>query len=250
VIAVRTLAFIAILAFPARLAFGQGGPPMITDDPGTPGKGKWEDNFAIAFEHRPGEWSLGAPAIDLNYGWGDHIQLTLQTSLAVVKQNERGAAAGVGGTEAAVKWRFLDQERNGFDVSIFPRILFNVTQSSVRRGLSESGTRFQIPFQIAKKIGGLDLDFEFGPLVSTVGRAQWLYGIVAGKELTNRTALMAELHGTSRTNFTRDALTVNIGWRHQLSENAIWIASVGHEICAPNDESPALIGYWGVQLVY
>ena len=56
----------------------QGGPPMITDDPGTPGNGHWENNLAIAFEHRPNEWSIDAPAIDLNYGWGDHIQLTLQ----------------------------------------------------------------------------------------------------------------------------------------------------------------------------
>ena len=57
---------------------------MITDDPGTPGNGHWENNFAIAFEHRPNEWSIDAPAVDLNYGWGDHIQLTLQTSLAIL----------------------------------------------------------------------------------------------------------------------------------------------------------------------
>ena len=62
----------------SRDASAQGGPPMITDDPGTPGNGHWENNLAIAFEHRPNEWSIDAPAIDLNYGWGDHIQLTLQ----------------------------------------------------------------------------------------------------------------------------------------------------------------------------
>jgi hypothetical protein len=36
-------------------AHGQGGPPMITDDPGTPGPGKFEINLAIAFERRPSE---------------------------------------------------------------------------------------------------------------------------------------------------------------------------------------------------
>ena len=55
------------------------GPPMITDDPGTPGDRKWEINLAIAFEHRPGETSFDVPGIDLNYGVGEHIQLTLQT---------------------------------------------------------------------------------------------------------------------------------------------------------------------------
>ena len=139
---------------------------MITDDPGTPGNGKWENNLAIAFEHRPNEWSIDAPGIDLNYGLGDHIQLTLQTSLAILKRSDHGAVAGIGGTEAAVKWRFLDEERNGVDMSMFPRIIFNVAQSSVRRGLSEAGTRFQIPFQLAKKFGPIDLDFEFGALVA------------------------------------------------------------------------------------
>ena len=164
---------------------------MITDDPGTPGNGHWENNLAIAFEHRPNEWLIDAPAIDLNYGWGDHIQLTLQTSCAVLKQNERGAVAGVGGTEAAVKWRFLDEERSEF-----------------------------------------------------------LYGIVGGTEISKRTTIMAELHGTSRTNFTRDRLTLNFGWRHKINEQAVWIVSLGYELRAPDDEQLALIGYCGVQFLY
>ena len=223
---------------------------MITDDPGTPGNGHWENNIAIVFEHRPNEWSIDAPAIDLNYGWGDHIQLTLQTSLAILKGSDHGAVAGIGGTEAAIKWHFLDQGRNIVDMSMFPRIIFNITPSSVRRGLSEDGTRFQIPFQVAKNFGPIDLDFEFGPLVSTVGRSEFLYGIVGGTEVSKRTTIMAELRGTSHMNFTRDTVTLNFGWRHKLNEHAIWIGSLGHELRTPGDEQLALIGYCGVQLVY
>ena len=223
---------------------------MITDDPGTPGNGHWENNFAIAFEHRPNEWSIDAPAIDLNYGWGDHIQLTLQTSLAILKRSDHGAIAGIGGSEAAVKWRFLDEKRSGFDMSMFPRIIFNVTQSSVRRGLAEEGTRFQIPFQLAKKVGPVDLDFEFGPRASSVGRSEFLYGVVGGVEVSKTTSLMAELFGTSRMNFTRDVLIVNFGWRYKINEHAIWIASLGHELRAPEDQQLAFIGYCGVQLLY
>ncbi len=222
---------------------------MITDDPGTPGNRHWENNLAIAFEHRPNEWSIDAPAIDLNYGWGDHIQLTLQTSAAILKRSDRGAIAGLGGTEAAVKWRFLDEEKSGWDMSMFPRVIFNVVQSSVRRGLAEDGTRFQIPFQLEKKVGRLDLDFEFGPLASTIGRSEFLYGVIAGTELTKTMQVMAELHGTARTNFTRDVLTVNVGWRKKLNEHCIWIASLGHEVRSAGAPL-ALIGYCGVQLVY
>ena len=190
---------------------------MITDDPGTPGNGKWENNLSIAFSHVPNEWSIDAPGIDLNYGWGDHIQLTLQGGPALLKRSDHGLVGGIGGTEAAVKWRFLEEVKSGVDVSMFPRIIFNVLHSSVRRGLAEDGTRFQIPFQAAKKLGRIDLDVEFGPLISSVGRGELIYGIVAGTEVTKTTSVMAEVHATSGMNFTRDVVTLNFGWRQNLT---------------------------------
>jgi hypothetical protein len=222
---------------------------MITDDPGTPGNGHWENNIAVAFEHRPNETSWDLPVIDLNYGVGEHIQLTLQGGPVLLKRSGHGLIGGLGGTEAAVKWRFLDEEKSGFDASMFPRVIFNITQSSVRRGLAEDGTRFQIPFQVAKTFGRFHADAEFGPLTSTIGRSEWIYGIVGGVELAKTTMLMAELHGTSRMNFTRDVLTVNVGLRHQLTEARILIASIGHELRDP-DQARSFIGYLGVQLLY
>ena len=222
---------------------------MITDDPGTPGPGKWENNLAITFEHRSTETLYEVPQIDLNYGVGEHIQLTLQTEPVLLKRNDHGPIGGLGGTEAALKWRFLDQETNGFDISMYPRVIFNVTQSSVRRGLAEDGTRFQTPFQIAKTSGRWHGDAEFGPLASSVGRSEWLYGMVGGFDVAKPTMLMAELHGTSRMDFTRDVLTVNFGLRHALTETRILIISMGHEIRSP-DQPRALIGYFGFQLVY
>jgi hypothetical protein len=222
---------------------------MITDDPGTPGNGHWENNIAIAFEHRPNEISWDLPAIDLNYGVGEHIQLTLQGGPVLLKRSGHGLLGGLGGTEAAVKWRFLDEEKSGFDASMFPRVIFNITQSSVRRGLAEHGTHFQIPFEVAKTFGRFHADAEFGPLASTLGRSEWIYGIVGGVEVAKTTMLMAELHGTSRMNFTRDVLTVNFGLRHQLTEARILIASIGHELRDP-DQARSFIGYLGVQLLY
>ncbi|HSP44419.1 MAG TPA: hypothetical protein VLO30_00355 [Chthoniobacterales bacterium] len=240
---------LAICALSAGVARGQGGPPMITDDPGTPGDRKWEINVAFAFEHRRNETSLDSPGIDLNYGVGESIQLTLQAGPVLLKRNGNGVAGGLGATEAAVKWRFLDEEKSGVDASMFPRIIFNITQSSVRRGLAEDGTRFQIPFQAAKKFGHFHADAELGPLASTIGRSEWLYGIVTGLEVSKTTMLMAELHGTSRMNFTRAALAVNVGLRQEFTDTRILIASLGHEIRDP-DQSLALIGYLGVQLLF
>ena len=222
---------------------------MITDDPGTPGNSKWENNFAITFEHRSDETGYEVPEIDLNYGVGDHIQLTLQTAPVLLKRSGHGLIGGPGGTEAAAKWRFFDEATSGFDMSMFPRVIFNIEQSSVRRGLAQDGTRFQIPFQIAKSFGRWHADAEFGPRAITVGRSEWLSGIVCGFDVAKPTMLMAELHDESRMNFTRDALTLNIGLRHEFTENYILIVSMGHELRSP-DQPTALIGYFGMQFVY
>jgi hypothetical protein len=240
----------ALCALGAGEARAQGGPPMITDDPGTPGDKKWEINLAFASEHRPGETSSDLPAIDLNYGVGEHIQLTLQTAPVLLKREGHGPIGGLGGTEAAVKWRFLDQQTNGdgFDMSMFPRVIFNVVSSSARRGISEDGTRVQIPIQLAKAFGRWHADFEFGPHVSSVARSEWLYGVVAGFDVSKPTLLMAELHGTSRMNFTRDVLTLNLGIHHEFSKTRILIVSLGREISSP--DPLATIGYFGMQLLY
>jgi hypothetical protein len=223
---------------------------MITDDPGTPGNGHWENNLAITFERRANEVALKTPAIDLNYGLGEHIQLTLQTAYVILKSSHHGPIGGLGSTEAAVKWRFLDEERSGFAMSAFPRIIFNSIQSSVRRGLADAGTRVQTPLQIALKIGPFAIDGEFGPLFNTAARSEWLYGIVGGLNLAKNTSVMAELHGTSWADFSRDVLTVNFGLRQKLTDSAILITSLGHDMLAPHDQALAFIGYFGVQLLF
>lgn len=221
---------------------------MITDDPGTPGDRRWEINLAVAFEHRPHETAWDAPAIDLNYGLGERVQLTLQTAPVLSKRSGRGLVGGLGSTEAAVKWRFLDEERDGVSMSVFPRAIFNLTPSSVHRGLAEDGVRVPVPAQLAKKFGAIDLDFEFGTLLRSVGRSEWLYGIVAGLDVARNTSLMAELQGTARTSFSEDVLTVNVGLRQKLDAAPILIISVGHEVRSPQPR--AVIGYCGVQLLF
>jgi hypothetical protein len=197
----------------------------------------------------PAKPDMRSPAIDLNYGVGEHIQLTLQTAPVILKRNNHGPVGGIGGTEAAMKWRFFDEATSGLDMSMFARVIFNVAQSSVRRSLAEEGTRFQIPFQAAKTFGRLHLDAEFGPRATTVGRSEWLCGIVCGFDLAKTTMLMAELHEESQMNFSRDVLTLNVGLRHEFTENYVLIVSMGHELRS-TDQPTALIGYFGMQFVY
>jgi len=63
------------LACLLRAANAYGGPPLLTDDPDTPGPNHWEINVATTSENAAHEWEFGTPLLDINYGVGDHIQL-------------------------------------------------------------------------------------------------------------------------------------------------------------------------------
>jgi hypothetical protein len=48
--------------------FAKGGPPLITDDPGTPGDGRWEFNIATQIDPNGENTVYQIPQIDANYG--------------------------------------------------------------------------------------------------------------------------------------------------------------------------------------
>jgi len=61
------------------MSYAQGGPPMLTDDPCTPGAGQWEINTAFLEDRTATARMRSFPHIDINYGLGDHIQLKYET---------------------------------------------------------------------------------------------------------------------------------------------------------------------------
>lgn len=223
---------------------------MLTDDPGTPGNGRLENNVAATVEVGQHDQFWQLPDLDLNYGVGDNIQLNFESSFNVLKRDDHGPIGGLGSSSVAVKWRFLDQKTAGFSISTYPRIEWNTLQSSVRRGLAENGTRLLVPFQVARSFGPVDLDAELGSLLSTVGRSQWVYGIVGGTSITSATYLMAELNGSSRTNFDRDRLTVNFGIRQKIDAHLNLIASCGTDVRSAPGERDPFIAYLGAQFEY
>src|SRR5947199_673360 len=81
-------------------AVAQGGPPLITDDPDTPGPGYWEINLAAVVARHPGSQSADLPRVDANYGAGRRVQLKFEgpgvrgRNGAEVRSGTGNAAAG------------------------------------------------------------------------------------------------------------------------------------------------------------
>src|SRR5258705_3402570 len=105
------LAVIGLLTGEVSGAFAQGGPPLISDDPDTPGPGFWEINVSAQLDSRRGRRRIETPRIDLNYGVGQRIQLKFEIPWLYVRTaGDRSAATGIGDGNAGVKWRFVGHE--------------------------------------------------------------------------------------------------------------------------------------------
>ncbi len=100
---------------------------------------------------------------------------------------------------------------------------------------------------MTRTFGRINLDFEIGSLLSTLGRSEWSYGFVAGTAVTSRLDLMAELHGDASASFTSDRLTLNVGLRHEFNPAVALIASLRHDLRAAPGTARSLVGYCGCQ---
>src|SRR5258708_32356450 len=95
-----------LLATVSGWAVAQGGPPMVTDDPGTPGAGKWEINLAaLGARTRSGRGEVSAPDADINYGWGDRPQVRVDVPLRVMRVPGEGRKSGLGAANLGRKRR-------------------------------------------------------------------------------------------------------------------------------------------------
>src|ERR1035437_2868622 len=110
-------------------AMADAGPPLLTDDPGTPGNKNWEINLAVTTEINREESRFETPIADLNYGVGDRIQLKYEVPW-VLSRNGDEAQSGFDQCIAGVKWRFFDDSE--FTIATYPQYSFKTPSSSLK----------------------------------------------------------------------------------------------------------------------
>lgn len=221
-------------------------PPIITDDPGTPGPGNWEINVGVTIDNRSEETRYETPALDLNYGIGEHIQLNYSVSWIVLDNKGNGTKKGLSSSEIALKWRFLDQDKQGIDMSVYPRLIFNNPTSSADRGLVDQETTFRLPFQMEKKVGIITLNTEIGHDFRQRGGDAWIYGLAIKYAEIKGLEALGEIFGTADNSFKRHETVFNLGFRYDLGKDYTLLASAGRSFHSAPDQ-PSLLLYGGIQ---
>jgi len=223
-----------------------GGPPLVTDDTETPGDGNWEINFATITTHTTGRREFTAPDLDINYGWGERVQLKADISWLVVRPSGEGTRSGLNSGNFGVKWRFVDQANSGFSLSIYPQLEINLSPSSAERGLTEPGRELFLPLEAATKIGSFELGAEIGRNLVENGPDEWLGGIVIAHACGPKLDCLAEVHGTAAEHFQT---LVNFGVHWELSDALVLLAAAGRDIGPRSDDSQNLFCYFGLQVL-
>jgi hypothetical protein len=264
----RLLLLLLLVAIAAPIAHAQGGPPFITDDPGTPGDKHWEINFGWIADHNPGNAYYETPDIDMNYGWGDRIQLKYELPMAVATDPNNTTRAGLGESLIGVKWRPYEHHTAGepksdenmdFSIGTYPQVSINNPTSAVRRGIVENGPQYYLPMEVTAKVGPINFNGELGHWFGNqLIPSRWGRGLIAGREFNDRTELYSEIYDLQDINRIgtvprQRELTLDIGGRQTLDHaghiRLLFMGGRAIQAVTRQNSEPNWIAYLGVQFL-
>jgi len=245
----RVALVLLVLCCALSSALAQGGPPLITDDPGTPGNGHWEINLGFTVEQLLHETNLELPLLDVNYGAGDNTQLKVELPYAV-QHSDGFARGGLGNTKVGIKWRWLDEDKHGFALSTYPQLTFNNPTASVRRGLADDGWQFFLPVEISRSFGRVELNGEAGYNIQQRQANEVWMGLAAGIQACKRVELLGELHSISSQRFDENESVFDLGTRVRLSRFNTFLFSAGRSLPGSTHAEPSFISYIGLQFAF
>ncbi len=237
-----------VLAFASFAALGQGGPPLMTDDPGTPGPRRWEINVAWTLDESSRSKNMGTPLIDANYGWGERIQLKIEIPWVVLSQEGVPTQNGVGNPNLGVKWRFLDEDSAGIAVSTYPQLEVNLSSTSAEKGLVEHRPQFLLPVSAKKVLGPVEVNGEIGGLFQGGEVPQWVWGLAFGHGFAARFEALAELFGETGSNPVDRQTLLDLGFRWRVLRRTTILFSAGRSLWNGGEEGPLNRIYAGIQL--
>ncbi len=241
------LALLPCLLPAARLC-AQGGPPFLTDDPGTPAAQRWEVNTAWAYERRPGSCLQSAPLLDLGYGLSDRLQLSYVVAHVVGHEDGSHLRLGLSNSQAGLKWRFFEDSAAGLSLSVAPQLEFrNPGSNSPVRGLASDEITLVLPVEGQWIAGDWSLTTELGAIRPSRSDSGWLYGLLLGRTLSPRVEAGLEFHGEGDEHLARTQLAANVGVRLKLDERFRLLASVGTELHNQLAPRSTVLSYVGIQ---
>ena len=244
-------AFLLVLILVGGRDVGVAGPPLITDDPETPGQGGWEINVSHNIEHSKDAFLMESPLFDINYGLLENDQWKVECPVLYLDSAEHGAHWAMGDLLLGWKYRFLEEEHHGVMASVYPQL--STPTGIANLGLGSGHAEALLPFQVGKHFSD-DKVFIYGEIGYNVVFGQpesnrWKYGLAAQWQAAEKLEWMAEVGGFA---FPQDGevddVFFNLGFKRPITHNVSLIASCGRSFRSRDRGTPDLLTYVGLQI--
>lgn len=234
-----------VLALFAASAQASGGPPMMTDDPNTPGDGRIELNVAGSFVRTNASAINQLPLVDVNYGIGERAQLKFEIPWQFGSQSGTVRRDGIGRSLLGAKWRFY--EDGAWRASVYPQI---ESGGLTRNGVADGGTSYLLPVEFEYVFGDSDLNFELGRWQRSATQVNsWIGGCALTHTLHQGLEVISELHDEA-ARAAGNELAFNLGTRWEMSDDYTLLFSAGRDLHNTLTHSYVRRLYLGVQTVY
>jgi hypothetical protein len=211
----------------------KAGPPFRTDDPEPVDYQHWEFYAFSSGTHVAGDTSGVLPGIEINYGAVPDVQLHVVAPLAYDRPDGSGTKFGYGDTELGVKYRFVQEDKDGWRpmVGVFP--LLEVPTGNAERGLGTGHTHGFMPLWLQKSFGKWLTYGGGGYWINPGGgnKNYWFAGWLLQYQLTDSLALGGELfHQTASTTDGKAMTGFNLGGVFDITDHHHILFSAGRGI--------------------
>jgi hypothetical protein len=212
------------------IAVRAGRPPFRTDDPEPVDYQHWEVYGFSTGTRATGDTSGILPGLEVNYGALPDLQLHVIAPIAFDQPSGSGTRFGYGDTELGVKYRFIEEDEDGWrpQIGTFPQ--FEAPTGNAGRGLGAGHAREFLPIWIQKSFGDW-LTYGGGGYWHNPGAGNknyWFAGWLLQRQVTDALALGGELfHQTATSAGGHDSTGFNLGGVYDLTENYHLLFSAG-----------------------
>jgi hypothetical protein len=235
-----------------------GSPPLITDDPETPGYKGWEINITSSLEHTRSGTAMENPLFDINYGLtSDRDQLKVEFAVLSNDPEDADAEWGISDLLVGYKYRFIDEKDTctGWMVSFYPQVSSPTGDES--RDLGSGQTELFIPFEFQKNFekskSWINPEIGYNIVLGDTGQNSWKFGLATGKEVTDKLELEGEVGAFvfegSGHNGEPDVPFFNLGFDYTYTKNLHLLGSAGRSFRNSEDGTPDFFCLLGVQIL-
>ena len=227
-------------------------PPLVVDDPGTPGPNIWEINFSLQSETSSSEKVFRWPLLDMTYGIGKTIQLKYEVPWTFTKDKSSKGLNGFANSQIGIKYNFLNVE--DVSLAIYPQQEFSTPNVFLyENSLKASGVVTTLPLLASFQIGSLTLCVNTGEnFVSNASASEengFFSGVGLGGPLTQSWSLMGDLWKEWFSGSGNRSSRFDIGAIHQIDKNTMVYFSGGHSLEVKNSDHSTLFGTVGVKIL-